>query len=256
MIADVRAAQVFIERLHGLFSADVAENAVRFERIAAARRSSQQLQLHEIAIFNSAPFHGSQSRRALAHLFERFRHVRFGNVHDRHFDFQALVVPQLEFRQHFENSAELQRLAFGEIQLFNLRLRDRSQLLLRHSLFHAFGHELLQHLAFDVVGKSPPNQRHGGFAGAEARHARNPGKIFGDALDGLGHFFRGNLQVEFAAASRFSHSKIHSFVHPSRGIALRAFAGLYGSLLCVAPANRSSEEAREVRLTLSFTKSV
>ena len=94
-------------------------------------------------------------------------------------------MPRLEFRQHFEDRAEFQRLAFVEIEFFDLRLRNRSQFLLGDGFFDALGHQRLQHFALDVVGEAAANQCNGSFAGAEAGYARHFGEFLGHALHRL-----------------------------------------------------------------------
>ncbi len=59
--------------------------------------------------FSGASLDGNKGGGALAHFFERL--VNFGVAHRKvfDFDFQILVVAELEFRQNFEHRAEFQR---------------------------------------------------------------------------------------------------------------------------------------------------
>ena len=59
---------------------------------------------------------------------------------DRHFEIEIFVIGELEFGKNFEDGAEFEGLAFREIQLVDLGLRNRGQLLLGDSLFDALGH--------------------------------------------------------------------------------------------------------------------
>ena len=172
MIARVGAFQVRVERLHRFFRADVAQHALCLQRIAAAFRRAQQFHLRKVAVLNRPPLHWRERGRALPHFLERLRRVLVGNVHRRHFERQVLVIAQLELRQHFKDGAKLQRLAFVEIQLVHLRLRNRRQFLLRYRFLHALRHQRLQHFSLDVFGKLPPDQRNWGFATPESRHVR------------------------------------------------------------------------------------
>ena len=54
MVADARAAQIFVERLHGLFRPHVAQHAIGLDRFAAAFRRSHQFQLRKVAILHEA----------------------------------------------------------------------------------------------------------------------------------------------------------------------------------------------------------
>ena len=214
VVADIRAAQILVERLHRFFGADVAEHAVGLQRFAAAVGSAHQFQLRDSRRLRPArPSDGSKRRGALAHLLESLCDVLVGHFHRGHFNFQILVIAQLKFRQNFEDRAEFQRLAFGEIQLVHLRLRDRSQFLLGDGFFDALGHQRLQHFALDVVREAAADQRDRRLARTEAGHARNARKFLRHALHLFRYFFRGNFQIQFAAASCFSHGTIFSSVN-------------------------------------------
>jgi len=66
----------------------------------------------------------------------------------------------------------------------------------------------LQHLALDIVGKSPANQRDRRLARAKSRNPRHAGEFLGHALHGLLHFVCGNFQFQLAPARRFSHGSL------------------------------------------------
>ena len=63
VIADVRAAQILVERLHGFFGADVAQNAVGLHGIAAAFGRADQFQLNEVAVFGRRGLRRERMRR-------------------------------------------------------------------------------------------------------------------------------------------------------------------------------------------------
>ena len=157
VLADICALQIGVERFHRFFRADVAKHAVGLQRIAPSFRCAQKFHLGEIAILNRAPFHRCKRRRALAHVFERLGHVFGGDVHRGHLERQILVIAQFEFRQHFKNRAEFQRLPFVEIQFIHLRLRHWRKFLLRHRFFHPLRHQRLQHFSLDVLREFPPD---------------------------------------------------------------------------------------------------
>jgi hypothetical protein len=163
------------------------------QRFAAARRSPHQLQLHVIAVFDGPPFDRRKRRRPLAHLLKGLGNIRFGEVHRGHFNFKSFVIPKFEFRQNFENRAELQRLALGKIQFLNLGLRNGRQFLLRDGLLDALRDERLQYFTFNIFGEAPADERYRGFAWPESRHARDARKFLCHALNLFRHFFRGNL---------------------------------------------------------------
>ncbi len=169
--------------------------------------------MHIVAVLDDAPFDRGKRRRPLAHLFESLRNVRVGDIHRGHFDREALVIPKLEFREDFEDGAELQRLALGKIELLNLRLRNGCPLLFRDGFFDALWYERLQHFALDIFRESPANQRDRRFARPESWHACDTRKFLGHALNFFRYFFRGNLQIQLAAARCFSHGTILSQIN-------------------------------------------
>src|SRR5580765_982037 len=213
VLADIRAAQVLVEGLHGFFGADVAENAIRLQRFAAARRSPHQFQLHIVAVFDGPPFDGSKRRGAFAHLLESLRDVGLVEFHRGHLDCETFVIAKLELREDFEYGAKLQRLAFGKIQFFHLWLRNRSQFLFRDGFFNALRDERLQHFALDVFREAAADQRYRCLARPKSRHAGNAREFLSYTLDLFRYFFRGNLQIQLAAAGCFSHGTIFSSVN-------------------------------------------
>ena len=228
VVASIRALQVGVERLHRFFRSDVAQHAVRLQRIAAAFRRAQQLHLSKVTVLNRPPFYGRKRCGTLTHLFQGFRYVVFRDIHRGHLEFQPFVIAQLKFRQHLKHGAKLQRLAFVEIQLVHFWLRNRRELLLRHRFLHAFGHQRLQHFALDVLRESPPNQRNWRFAPPESRNGRDAREFLRDTFDLLRHFLRGDFQLQLAAAGCFSHATVLS-----RGdwFGKESFAGLDGTRL-------------------------
>ena len=69
-------------------------------------------------------------------------------------NFQILVIAQLEFRQHFEDRAELQRLAFFELDFIHFGASDRDQFFLVERFLEVFGHERLHHFALNIFGEA------------------------------------------------------------------------------------------------------
>src|SRR5262249_25483604 len=138
VVADIGALQVRIERRHGLLGADVAEDVVGLQRLAATVRRAKKLYLRKVAVFDRAAFERRKSSGALTHVLEGLSHILVGNVHGWHFQLKTLVAAKLEFRQDLKYGAEPQRLAFAKIQLVHLRLRNRSKLLFRDRSFDAF----------------------------------------------------------------------------------------------------------------------
>ena len=179
----------------------MAQHARRLERLAAAGRGAEQLQLDKIVVLRGAAFHGSERGGPLAHLLERFFDIFVGDLHLLDFDVETLVIAELELGKHFKDGAELQRAALRIIHLVHLRLGDRRQLLLRDGLLDPLRHKGLHHLAFDVLRKAPADKRYWRLARTEARNAGDARKIAGDLFGRLLHFFGGNLQLEFAPAA-------------------------------------------------------
>src|SRR5215472_16871357 len=210
VVAYIRGLQIRIEGLHRFFRANVAQHAVRLERIPAAFRRAEQLHLREVTVLDGPTFDRCKRRRPLAHLLQGLLYVILGDVHGGHFQFQPLVTAQVEFRHHFEDRAKLQRLSFVEVQLVHFRLGNRRQLLFRYGLFHALWNQRLQHFPLYVFRESPPDQRDGGFSAPESRNRRQPRELFCHALDLLRYFLGGNFQFQLAAAACLSHKTVLS----------------------------------------------
>jgi hypothetical protein len=205
VVADVGAAEIFVEGLHGFFGADVAQDAVRLQRIAAAVGSAEELDLNEIAVLHGASFDGRESCGSLLHFGKGVADTFVRDIHLGHFDFERFVIAERKFGEDLEACAELERLALLEIELVDLRLGDRSELLLGDGLFDVFGDEGLQDFALDVVGEAPFDEGNGSFAGSETGDAGDAGKLFGNFFRGFGNFLGRNFQVKFSAASGFRH---------------------------------------------------
>jgi len=205
VVADVGAAEIFVEGLHGFFGADVAQDAVRLQRIAAAVGSAEELDLNEIAVLDGTPFDGRESSGSLLHFGKGVGDTFVRDIHLGHFDFERFVIAERKFGEDLEGCAELERLALLEIELVDLRLGDGSELLFGDGLFDVFGDEGLQDFALDVVGEAPFDEGNGSFAGSETGDAGDAGKLFGDFFRGFGDFLGRNFQVKFSAASGFRH---------------------------------------------------
>ncbi len=121
-----------------------------------------------------------------------------------HLDVQILVIAQLEFRQHLENGAELQRLAFLELNVVHFRARHRNHLFLVERLLEIFRHERLHDFALDVFGEPAADQRDGRLPGTESRDAGDARDVARHLLGGLLNILRRNFQFDFALAGSFS----------------------------------------------------
>ena len=211
--------QVFVEGLHRFFGAEVAHHAVGLDGLAFAFGLAFDLDLDVVVLLRGAAFDWRECSGALAHFFESLRDIVVGDVHRRHFDVEIFVVAELKFGEHFEDGAEFQRLAFGEVELFDLRLRNRRQLLLDDGFLDGFGDERLKDFALDVFGEALADQRDRRFAGAEAGDARELREFFRDTLHFFGDDIGGDFEVEFATAGCgsgsgfFSHGRSFSVLN-------------------------------------------
>ena len=206
--AGSRAAKVFGEAFERFFGADVAEDVVRLDRIAAAHWRAHQFDQSVVAVFRRAAFDGNKRGGTLAHFFERLVHLRVADFIRVHLDLEILVIAQLEFGKDFEDRAEFQRLAFFEFDLVHFGARDRDQFFFVERFFEIFRHERLHHFALNVFGEAAANQRDGRLARTEsgnARHARDVARhFFGRFLHVLGR----NFQLDFTLAGCFCHGEI------------------------------------------------
>ena len=153
-----------------------------------------------IAVLSRPAFDRSESGRPFTQGFDFLAYIVVGDVHGRHFEIKVFIVRQIKFGKNLEDCPELEGLAFGEVELFDLRLRDGREFLLADGLFHALRHERLHDFTLDVVGEAPANQRDWRLARTEARDTGDARKFLCDALQFFGDFIRGNLEIELAAA--------------------------------------------------------
>jgi hypothetical protein len=205
MVADINTTKIFVERLHGFFGADVAEDAISLQRIATAFGSAEKLDLHKIAILDRAAFDGSEGGGPLLHFGERTGDALVRNVHLGHLDLERFVISEGEFGEDFEGSAELQGLPFLKVELIDLGLRNGSELLLGDGFFDVLGDESVKDLALNVFGEAALDEGNGGFARSETGDAGDASQFFSDFFRGFGNFLGGNFQVEFFAACDIRH---------------------------------------------------
>ena len=183
----------------------MAEDAVGLHRIAAAYGNAGELDLHEVAVLRRAAFDRNEGGSVVAHFFDGLIHLRVAGFDRVHGDFQIFVIAELEFGQDFKDGAELQRLAFLELDLVDFRTRYRDEFLFVEGLLEVLGDERLNHFALNVIGEPAADQRDGSFAGAKSG---NPGDAREVACDFVGSFLNvlgRNFQLEFALACCFCH---------------------------------------------------
>ncbi len=177
VIAGAGAAQIFVERLHGFFGADVAKDALGFQRFPAAFGRAEKFDLDEIAVLDGAAFDGSKSGGALLHLSESFGDAFVGDGHFGEFDFEILVIAEGKFGQNLKRSAEFYGLAFVVFELVHLGLGNGRELFFGDGFFDALGDQGLQDFALDVFGETLFDERERGLAGTEAGNSSDPRQI-------------------------------------------------------------------------------
>ena len=109
-----------------------------------------------------------------------------------------LITRDIEFREHFEGRFEGQRLALVQMEIYDLWLRDRCQVLFCGFLAQEARQEGLQQFLVDVLGETLFHDGGRHFAFAEARDLR-VSRVLGE--DGLALFLnrlRGNLDGDLA----------------------------------------------------------
>ncbi len=143
MVAYVGAAEILVEWRHGFFGADMAKDAFRIQRLAFAFGRAVEFHLDVIAILDNAAFNRSKRSGALAHLLQSLIQGLVGDAHIGHFDFERFVIGERKFGKNFKACAEFDRLAFVELQLVDLRLRNGRELLFGYGLLDVLRHELL-----------------------------------------------------------------------------------------------------------------
>ena len=122
-------------------------------------------------------------------------------------DGEIFVIAQLEFRKHFEHSAEAQRLAFFEINFVHFRARYGNKIFFTERLFEIFRHQRLHHFALNIFGEAAANQCDGSFAGTKSRDASHAREIARYFFGGFRYVLGWNFQLEFTFACGFCHSK-------------------------------------------------
>ena len=190
--------KIFRERRQGFFHTQRDHDVLSLDRFATASRgSARQLDEDGIAFLCGPVFNGDECGGALAHLFQRFFHLGVAHFDFVNLNLKILVIAEFEFRQDFEDGAELQGLAFLEFDLIDFGPHDRNKLFLVESFFEILGHERLQHFALNVIREAAADYGDGSFARTEsgdASQTRDIARYFiRSLLDVLGRNFQLNL---------------------------------------------------------------
>jgi hypothetical protein len=179
----------------------MAENVIRLNGIAATHWNAHQLDQHVIAVFRRTPFDGNVGGRSLAHFFECFVDLLVADLNLVHFDTEVLVIAKVELGEDFEDRAELERLAFLEMNIVHFGTSYRCEFLFVESLLEIFGHQRLNYFALNIFGKAASDNRHRGLARPESGNARNARNVARDFLGGFLNVFSRNFQLDLAFTS-------------------------------------------------------
>jgi len=83
--------------------------------------------------------------------------------------FEALVLPEFDFRHHFKRSLETQRLARVKMHIGDIRRSHHAEVFGVELLLQKLGDHVLQHMLPDVAGKLLANNAGRSFSRPEAR---------------------------------------------------------------------------------------
>ena len=135
----------------------------------------------------------------LAKVLQRRVDLFVGHRYLLFFRTNLLVAGNVDLRQHLEARLETHRLAFAQIEVGHLRLRNRNQVLLFGFLPEVARNQVLDQFALDVFAEALADDARRNLASPEARH---PGMLLKLADNGLfffGHHiggdFDGNLSL-------------------------------------------------------------
>ena len=168
-----------------------------------------QLELRVIAVGDGAAFDGNESGGAVAQLLDApCRHRRRRPRRSSTSTSRSLYCPSSNSGRTSNDGAEFQRAGFREVDLVDLRLRDRHQLLSFTACSICSG---TSDCSTSLLMSSAKRRRisgDGGLARAKPGNARDARKFLGHAFDCFLHVFGGNFQFQFAPASCFSHGSL------------------------------------------------
>ena len=131
-----------------------------------------------------------------------FVDVLLGNAGQFALGGQTAIVGHLEFRSRFDGGGKLERLAFGELDFFDVGVADHFELLVFDSFLVGLGDELALDLVGDVLLVTLDDHIAGGFAGTKSGEG-------GFALEVFGHGFESGVDgggVHFEANQLFAGS--------------------------------------------------
>ena len=129
--------------------------------------------VHEdrVAVGNSAIFDRLVARRAFAQLLERLFHGLVVDADRLLAQREARVIARVDWGNRFERGRELQRLAFLDDDILNVRCVDGFHTALPQCLVHRPRDEPMRHIVKDLVPEPLPHHLGGYFPGPEARNA-------------------------------------------------------------------------------------
>jgi hypothetical protein len=122
-----------------------------------------------VAVFHGPGIHVDVLRLLIAEFLDALIDILVGNLRIAIGHFDAAVVAQLDFRDHFELRLELQGLAIVEMDIFYIGRPDDVEVLGLELFLEELGDQVFQHLLPDIAGKLLADDTGRSFTRPEAR---------------------------------------------------------------------------------------
>jgi hypothetical protein len=167
LFARVDTAQVLGKSGEGVRSADFKHHFIGFHRVAVDTAEAFESHHGMVALFHRPGIHVDVLRLLFAEFLDAFVDVLFTHLRLGVGYFDAAVVAQFDFRDHFELRFEAQRLAVVEMDILDIGCADHVEVLGLKLLLEERGNQILQHLLPDITGELLANDAGGRFSRPE-----------------------------------------------------------------------------------------
>ena len=155
----------------------------RLVRFVPWERGPLQVHHHRVALLDPAPLDRLVARRAFAQAGERFVHRRVLDLRGFLIERDGGVVARLDRRHGFEGRGELQRLAFFDHHVADVRRVDRFDAALAQRFVDRARNQPVRHVVENLVAEALAHDLRRHLAGPEPGHPRRLAVIARDLVD-------------------------------------------------------------------------